>query len=253
MKTFFPSRVISETSASAKTRKAAVFSALSRVIICLVLCLFVRTVSAQEKTKWFPVGFHEEIKNRIEAELKVPVEYLAISLDEYRSNPVFLYDVYKDTSMNPISESEKDEFLISLPYIWDYAVIISRKDENDWLDPNMNLEEKKYITISGNITSEKYLMSKKQKLSYNITTDTNPFNSFSKIFKEEADFTILPSRVAEMLLQITSMKNELAVSGTPDNTILKFSYRFAIKKSDMDSFIKLNDTISKMYKNGPLI
>ena len=224
-----------------------------QIAMCMILFLLARTSFAQEKTLWLPAGFHEEIKSRIEAEIKVPIEYLAISIDEFRSEPFFGYDVFKYKEIVPVSESEKENFLISLPYAWDYAVIISRKDENDRLDTSMNLEEKKYITISGSLTSEKYLITRRQKLSYNVTTDTNPFNSFSKIFKGEADFTILPNRIAEQLLLDTSMKNELYVYGSPDDTFLKLSYRIAIKKSDREAFIKLNDTISKMYKNGTFL
>ena len=253
MKKVFPVRAASKTSAAAETRKSTVRLALSRALFCLLLCLFARTVNAQDKTMWVPVDFHEEIKSRLEAELSLPIEYLVVSVDEYRSESFFACDIFKYKEIVPLPESEKDNFFISLPYAWDFAVIISRKDDGDMLDSNANLEEKKYITISGNSSPDKYLITKKQKLSYNITTDTNPFNSFSKIFKGEADFTILPSRIADDLLIMTSMKNELYVSGTPENSLLKFGYRFAVKKSDGEAFIKLNDAISKMYKNGTLV
>ena len=252
MKKTFSAHVAQETNVAAETRQTTVRLTHLQAIICLVLCLFARTVNAQDKTMWVPVGFHEEIKSRLEAELSIPIEYLVVSVDEYRSEPFFAYDIFKYKETVPLPESEKENFFISLPYAWDFAVVISRKDEGDMLDSNANLEEKKYITISGNSSPDKYLITKKQKLSYNITTDTNPFNSFSKIFKGEADFTILPSRIADDLLIITSMKNELYVSGTPENSLLKFGYRFAFKKSDGEAFIKLNDTISKMYKTGTL-
>ena len=220
--------------------------------ICTLLSLSLPLANAQENESWLSKGFHEDIRKYLEAEIKAPIEYLSISIDKFRSENVFFHAISKEGEMQSIPEAEKDDFLITLPYTQDYAVIISRKDDTGRIDTSTNLEQKRYIMVNGGFSLEKYIISRKQKLSYNITTDTTPFNSFSKIFKGEADFTVLPSLIAEKLLLDTGMMNELYVYGSPDDTLLKFSYRFAIKKSDKETFLKLNDAISRLYNNGTI-
>ncbi|MCR4939472.1 MAG: transporter substrate-binding domain-containing protein [Treponemataceae bacterium] len=216
------------------------------------LCLFLYAAAEEEKTFLFIDQFHNDVRSLIEAETQVPIEYFAVTIDEFDHKDSYFYDIFEDREMIPLDCEEKDEMLLSLPYIWDYGVIISRKNENDILQTASKLKEKKYITISGIFSVEKYIIANKQKLSYNITTKTTPFNSFSKIFKGEADFTVLPSRVADKLLQETGMKTELAVSGSPEYYIMKFNYRLAVKKEDKATLVKINDIIYDMYKKGTL-
>lgn len=222
------------------------------VAACIFLSLSLPLANAQENESWLSKGFHEDIRKYLEAEIKAPIDYLSISIDKFRSEDVFFHAITMQGEIKSIPDDEKDDFLITLPYAQDYGVIISRKDDTGRINTRTNLEQKKYITVSSGFSLEKYIISRKQKLSYNIMTDTNPFNSFSKIFKGEADFTILPSQVAERLLLDTGMMNELYVYGTPDDTVLHFNYRFAIRKSDRETFLKLNDAITNMYKNGTI-
>ena len=209
-------------------------------------------LGAEERNLLLPKSFHDEVKEIIEAEIKAPIEYSALTIDEFNSTSLFFPDIFRYGESTPFSDEEKKDFLISLPYTWDYGVIISRKEDNGMLTTKSKLREKKYITISGIFSIEKYMIANRQKISYNITTITNPFNSFSKIFKGEADFTILPSNIAEKLLQSTGMKTELAVSGSPDDTIMKMHYRFAVKSEDKDLLIKINDVIDSLYQSGKL-
>ena len=227
--------------------------------IFLLLCnlfanrLYAQDKNSQEKSLLMPLEFHQQVKELIEAEIKTPIEYFAMTTDKYNSEDVFFHDIFEYGGINQVPDNEKDDFLLSLPYTWDFGVVISRKTEGETLDNHSSLKEKKYITISGISSLEKYMVANKQKISYNKTTDTNPFNSFSKIFKGEADFTILPNAIAEMLLVSTGMKNELAVTGTPDDTIMIVNYRFAVRKSDRVTLIKINDAINTFCKNKVLL
>jgi len=228
------------------------------IFVFLLFNIFhVFTLSAQEKNSQDNIllrhtEFQAQIKQIIEAEIQAPIKYYAITTDEYNSEDVFFCDIFECGGINQVPDSEKDDFLVSLPYTWDFGVIISRNTEGDTLDNHSNLKEKKYITINGISSLEKFMIANKQKISYNKTTDTSPFNSFSKIFKGEADFTILPNAVAEALLVSTGMKNELAVSGSPDDTIMIVNYRFAVRKSERVTLIKINDVINKLCKNKVL-
>ena len=38
--------------------------------------------------------------------------------------------------------------------------------------------------------------------------------------------------------------------GSPEDTIMVVNYRFAVKKEDRVTLIKINDAINKLYKNG---
>lgn len=220
----------------------------------IILCFFFSSffLFSQAKTFLVPEDFHKEIINIIEKETGVSIQYYSITMDEFKSENVFFSDVFKMDEAVPIKEEEKKNMLLSIPYSFDYGVIISRKGETGMLNAASNLVEKKYITISGIFSLEQYMINNKQKLSYNITTKTNPFNSFSKIFKGEADFTVLPSKIADYLLQETGMKTELFVSGSPESTIMKLHYRFAVKKEDSMALMKINDMIDTLFKEGTL-
>jgi GGDEF domain-containing protein len=215
--------------------------------------LFAQEKNLQEKSLLRHADFQTQLKQIIEAEINAPIEYYAMTTDEYNSDDVFFCDIFECGGINHVPDSEKDDFLVSLPYTWDYGVVISRNTEGDTLDNHSNLKEKKYITINGISSLEKFMIANKQKISYNRTTDTSPFNSFSKIFKGEADFTILPNAVAEYLLVSTGMKNELAVTGSPEDTIMIVNYRFAVRKSDRLTLIKINDVINKLCKSKVLL
>ena len=238
------------TKSNLKMKPHALLAAV--IVFFLANSVYAQDKNQQERSLLLPIKFHEEVKQLIEAEVKVPIEYFSMTTDKYNSEDVFYYDIFKYGTMSPISDTEKNDFLVSLPYAWDYGVIISRKAEGETLTNHSNLKEKKYITISGISSLEKQMVANKQKISYNKTTDTNPFNSFSKIFKGEADFTILPNNIAEYLLFSTGMQNELAVSGSPEDTIMVVNYRFAVRKSDKVTLVKINDAINKLYKNKML-
>lgn len=239
------------TKSNLKMKLHALLAAV--IVFFLISPVYAQEKNQQDRSLLMPVKFHQEIKQLVEAEIKAPIEYFSMTTDKYNNSDIFFYDVFQYGSMSPIPDSEKGDFLVSLPYTWDYGVVISRKTEGETLDNHANLKEKKYITITGISSLEKHMVANKQKISYNRTTDTSPFNSFSKIFKGEADFTILPNTIAEFLLLSTGMKNELAVTGSPEDTIMVVNYRFAVKKEDRVTLIKINDAINKLYKNKTLL
>ena len=149
----------------------------------------------------------------------------------------------KDT-FSVIDYHPEDEYLFTVPVIYDYCVMISRKSEQ--LEITKEIEDKVCATfVSDLITGDwcRDLGIKKYDRDNVLAS-----SACQKIINGEADFMFMPERLAEIVFDIMNYRDELYMS----RPFFEFSYSFVFEKDKISQWENVNNVIIDMIESGEL-
>ena len=170
--------------------------------------------------------------------------------DDYETNDTEQDDVKSiDSKASTIDENSPDNYIYTLPYLTDDAVLVTRLGEDITITKEINEgnSDKIYAGYPGDNIFRTWLS---ESHFNNIEeVSTNIADALELVLDNEADFTILPYHVATAIITNTMLSPRLTMS----RTLFPIEYRFPILKDDIESFSKLNDELYKMEHDGTLV
>lgn len=220
---------------------------LKKGLFTATLLLLLFFPLSADATVQVPLEFMNDVRDTIERTSGLTLDHIAFTMTTYGEDRTFVYDIFQIEDFAPV-EGDRDDYLLTLPFIQDYTVIISRNAEDGKLEEFSDLSGKKYIQVDGHFTFLE-LLPVKEAAAGQTELNYSPLNVFSKIYRGEADYTLLPSITADRLLTETGMKGQLHSSGSADDTIARIGYRFAVRKDEIEKLVQINAAIEKAMES----
>ncbi len=186
-------------------------------------------------------AYHDEVNNAIIERTGIEPDYYALSFQTNKLNSFVLNN--RDPYMI-IEEHPGDDYLFTIPVIYDYCVMISRID--DRLELLNDIQNKTYATFKSDIISGEWC----RELGLSRFDDDNLLGSsaFQKIVDGKADLIFMPQKLATVIIDLMDFRDELYVS----RPIFEISYRFAFKAEHKKEWEELNSILVEMIHNGEL-
>lgn len=180
-------------------------------------------------------GPHEEIAELVSNKTKIPIEYKGLSFYTDR----FYFSVL-DSNLNFLQsvQRDSDDYIYSIPYIYDDCVMVSRVDSS--IEVLMNYENKRFSTLKNNplgtIWAEEFGIENFDDSSNSVA------DVFYMIVQGASDYTFVPSRLAYLLRDELGFTEELTIS----HPMFGIEYRFVMPKSDYKDIEVINSAIIEM-------
>ncbi|MCR4939471.1 MAG: transporter substrate-binding domain-containing protein [Treponemataceae bacterium] len=153
-----------------------------------------------------------------------------------------------------ISEEEgetlsPEDFVYTLPYLTDETVLITRPGEDIEIKNEINKGNSHRI-YAGYKNDDIFRSWLKASDFNNIHEESKTLeDALELIISCEADFTILPSQMAQWVIKEAYLNYLLTTS----RTLFPIEYRIPIEKDDAQTLVKINDEILKMKEDGTLL
>ncbi len=156
---------------------------------------------------------------------------------------------YDKTDPRDSDEYNPENYIYTLPYLTDDAVLVTRLGEDIEITKEINEGNSSKI-YAGYDNDSVFRVWLKESHFDNITEESkNVADALEFILDGKADFTILPYHMATAIITSTMIAPRLTTS----RTLFPVEYRFPIPKNDIESFTKINDELYKLEHNGTLV
>ena len=182
-------------------------------------------------------GPHAEIADLVSKKTGIPIEYLGLTFytDSFHFSVLDTNLLFKESSF-----FGSNEYIHSIPYIYDDCVMVSRPEDS--VDVLMNYEKRRFITYKDNPFGREWAEP------FGIRNYNDCCNSvaevFYKIANNQADYTFISSRLAYLLRDELGFNEELAIS----HPVFGIEYRFVTKTEDYHNIEAINTAIIEMLE-----
>ncbi len=190
-------------------------------------------------------GAFEYLNRDISIKARVYPDYFGLSFETEKQNA---YVFSRRSPFKVLDYSAAENYLFTIPVIYDYAVIVSRKSEQIEISDNIEnaIENKICATYPSDILTGDWVSE------FGITE----FNSegllassaCQKIIDREADIVFLPQRLAELIFDMMGFHDELYIS----RPLFEISYRLAFSEERASEYEIMNSKILEMIEKGEL-
>ncbi len=186
-------------------------------------------------------ALHNEIYRAVLERTGICPDYFGLSFEAKKSNN---YVISKTEPFRIVDYNPEGDFLFTVPVIYDYVVMVSRK--SDSLEVTQNIEEKVCATFSSDIVTGDWVRD------YGVRKfNRNAFIASSacqEIIEGRADIMFLPKKLAEVVFDMMMFKDELYMS----RPIFEISYRFVFDSDRTEECEATNIKVVEMIENGTL-
>lgn len=146
-------------------------------------------------------------------------------------------------------EYNPNNYIYTLPYLTDDAVLVTRLGEDIEITKEIN-EGNSTKIYAGYENDSVFRVWLEESHFDNINEESkNIADALEFILDGKADFTILPYHMATAIISSTMITPRLTTS----RTLFPVEYRFPIPKDDIESFTKINDELYKLEHDGTLV
>lgn len=190
-------------------------------------------------------GAFEYLNRDISIKARVYPDYFGLSFETEKQNA---YVFSRRSPFKVLDYSAAENYLFTIPIIYDYAVIVSRKSEQIEISDDIEnaIENKICATYPSDILTGDWVSE------FGITE----FNSegllassaCQKIIDKEADIVFLPQRLAELIFDMMGFHDELYIS----RPLFEISYRLAFSEERASEYEIMNSKIFEMIEKGEL-
>ena len=186
-------------------------------------------------------AYHDEVNDALIERTGIAPDFYALSFQTKKINTFVLNN--KEPYMI-LEENPGNDYLFTIPVIYDYCVMISRID--DRLELQNDIQNKTYATFKSDIISGEWC----RELGLSRFDDDNLLGSsaFQKIVDGKADLIFMPQKLAQVIIDLMDFRDELYVS----RPLFEISYRFAFKTEHKKEWEELNNALVDMINNGEL-
>lgn len=182
---------------------------------------------------------NSEIEHSVAEKTGFPPDYFGLIFETHRINQ---YVINKGEPFKVVDYQPEEKYFFSIPVIYDYIVMISRKEER--LDLSNNITDKICATFPSDIVTGDWV--KELGITKFDRNNAIASSACQKIIDKEADIMFLPERLAKVVFDIMDFSDKLYMT----RPLLEISYRFVFDKDKQLECEITNSEIIEMIENG---
>lgn len=190
-------------------------------------------------------GAFEYLNRDISIKARVYPDYFGLSFETEKQNA---FVISRSSPFKVLDYSADKKYLFTIPLVYDYAVIVSRKSEQIEVSDNIEnaIENKICATYPSDILIGDWVSE------FGITEFNREgilaSSACQKIIDNEADIVFLPQRLAELIFDMMGFHDELYIS----RPLFEISYRLVFSEEREAEYETMNLKILEMIENGEL-
>ena len=165
-------------------------------------------------------------------------------LSFHNQNKDYHHLVKRNDNFSVTDYHPENDYLFTVPVIYDYCVMISRISEQ--LEVTNDIEDKICATFSSDIITGEWC--KDMGITKYDRDNVLASSACQKILTGEADFMFMPQRLAEIVFDIMNYGDDLYMS----RPFFEFSYCFVFEKNQIEQWEIVNNVIIDMIQSGEL-
>lgn len=190
-------------------------------------------------------GAFEYLNRDISIKARVYPDYFGLSFETEKQNA---FVISRSSPFKVLDCSADEKYLFTIPLVYDYAVIVSRKSEQIEVSDNIEnaIENKICATYPSDILAGDWVSE------FGITEFNREgilaSSACQKIIDNEADIVFLPQRLAELIFDMMGFHDDLYIS----RPLFEISYRLVFSEEREAEYETMNLKILEMIENGEL-